>query len=665
MTEITSKNDTHDNMPIEKNSLQEAWEDVVLKNLPVKDLELVRPVVYQSWIKSKKMGLDPYSNNPPPALSGKDLEHLFKTNDSFIEIAKPVLQMIDILVGDTGFMTTLADKNGSLLVVLGKSMILKAAERNFYLPGCRRDIKHAGTNGIGLCLEIDRPIQLTGCEHYRVKHHDWTCSSAPIHGSKGNIVGAITLSGISGNQHKHTLALVSTAAETIQSELATRELNKEISRLHSVLSSIFESTAEGVIALDDNLRISDINRRALKMLNLKKTEVIGEDFAKTVKPDDLLITALNTNSYLTGTEISFNASTGDQLYICNIDPIRDTYGKDSGKLITLAEKQQVINMTKKIGGNYARYEFDSIKGDSEILKKQIELAQITAKTNSRVLLTGESGTGKELFAQAIHNYSNRHAGPFVAISCATIPKDLVESELFGYRPGAFTGARASGMLGKFELANHGTLFLDEINALPLDVQSKLLRVLQQNEINRLGDTRTISVNVRVIAATNTDLFTEVQTDNFREDLYYRINVVEIVVPPLRERQGDLDLLIEYFTEHISERMEMPKPTMTDEILEIMHAYHWPGNVRQLENCIERAVVLVQGGTIQKQHLPAQLLTEQTPISSTTTTLHDGYKKLIEAALKRCDGNASKAAKELKIARSTLYRKMEEFNISKQ
>ena len=315
MAEIKLKNNTHDSVPIEKDSLREAWEDLVLKNLPAKELELVRPVVYQSWIKSKKMGIDPYSNEPPPALSGKDFDHLFKTNKSFIEIAKPVIQMIDILVGDTGFMTTLADKDGYLLVVLGKSMILEVAKRNFYLPGCRRDIKHAGTNSIGLCIEIDRPIQLSGCEHYRVKHHDWTCSSAPIHDSKGNIIGAITLSGISGNQHKHTLALVSTAAETIESELATRELNREISRLNSVLSSIFESTAEGVIALDDNLRISDINRRALKMLHLKKTEVMGEDFIMTVKPDDLLIAALNTNSYLTSTETSFNSSTGDQLYI--------------------------------------------------------------------------------------------------------------------------------------------------------------------------------------------------------------------------------------------------------------------------------------------------------------------------------------------------------------
>ena len=660
----TSKNKIDDNRLIEKHPLQEAWERVVLKNLPIKDPELVRPVVYQSWIKSKGLGVDPYSNNPPASLSGKDLEHLFKTNASFIEIAKPVMQMIDILVGDTGFMTTLSDKNGYVLVALGKSTILEAAERNFYLPGCRRDIKHAGTNGIGLCLEINKPIQLTGCEHYRVKHHDWTCSTAPIHDNKGNIIGTITLSGISGDQHKHTLALVSTAAETIETELATRELNKEISRLNSVLYSIFESTAEGVIALDDNLRISEINHRALNFLNLKKVKVIGEDFVKTAKPDELLIAALNTNSYLTSTETCFSSSSEDQLYICKIDPIRNTDGKDIGKLITLAEKQQVINLSKKIEGNYARYEFDSIKGNSEILKKQIELAQITAKTNSRVLLTGESGTGKELFAQAIHNYSNRHAGPFVAISCATIPKDLVESELFGYRAGAFTGARAGGMLGKFELANYGTLFLDEINALPLDVQSKLLRVLQQNEINRIGDPRTIPVNVRVIAATNTDLFTEVQNANFREDLYYRVNVVEIVVPPLRDRQGDLKLLIEYFIEQISERMKMPKPTITDEILEIMQTYHWPGNVRQLENCIERAVVLAQGGTIQKQHLPVHLLTEAAPLSSTTTTLHDGYKELIEAALERCGGNASKAAKELKIARSTLYRKMEEFNISK-
>jgi len=330
----------------------------------------------------------------------------------------------------------------------------------------------------------------------------------------------------------------------------------------------------------------------------------------------------------------------------------------------LVKKRNVINIAKKFGGNYAKYEFEDIKGRDPALQKQIELAKITAKTNSKVLIFGESGTGKELFAQAIHNHSSRREGPFVAISCATIPRDLFESELFGYRPGAFTGARQDGMIGKFELAHQGSLFLDEIDALPLDIQAKLLRVLQQGEIARLGDTRSIPVDVRVIAATNTDLLSEVENNNFREDLYYRVNVVEISIPPLRERKGDLELLVSLFVDRLWKEMGINKPEVFDEVLDIFHAYDWPGNVRELENCIERAVILSQGDEITKQHLPARLVNKPTKLVCTSSTsLRDGYRDMIEAALKRNNGNASKAARELNIARSTLYRKLKEFGIT--
>jgi len=329
----------------------------------------------------------------------------------------------------------------------------------------------------------------------------------------------------------------------------------------------------------------------------------------------------------------------------------------------MAEKRQVINLAKKIGGNYAKYDFKDIKGYNPALLRQIELAKIAAKTNSRVLLLGESGTGKELFAQSIHNYSNRRNEPFVAVSCAAIPRDLIESELFGYRGGAFTGARREGQMGKFVLAHKGTLFLDDVDGLPLDLQGKLLRVLQQNEIVRLGDTRTTPVDVRVIAASNTDLILEVENSNFREDFYYRLGVVEIVIPPLRDRVGDLELLVDHIMQRQCQEMGIRKPKVSHEVYEILRNYHWPGNVRELENCIERAVLLSQGDTIRKHCLPDRIYKRSSRGRSGAMPLHQGTKELIGAALNRCDGNVSMAARELKIARSTLYRKMKEFELS--
>jgi sigma-54 dependent transcriptional regulator, acetoin dehydrogenase operon transcriptional activator AcoR len=361
-------------------------------------------------------------------------------------------------------------------------------------------------------------------------------------------------------------------------------------------------------------------------------------------------------------EIGFNSPVGQKSYICSSDPVRNTSGHILGAIITMTEKRQVINIAQKFSGNYAKYEFKDIIGNSSTFNKQIEIAKIAARTNSKVLIIGESGTGKELFAQAIHNYSHRRNEPFVAISCAAIPRDLIESELFGYKGGAFTGARREGQMGKFELANKGTLFLDEVNGLPLDLQAKLLRVLQQKEITRLGDNRTIPVDVKVIAASNIDLLSEVENKNFREDLYYRLNVVEVVIPPLRERAGDLILLINHILSRHCNEMGIKKPEISNEAIEVMRTYHWPGNVRELENCIERALLISEGSALQKEHLSMRPQKRASDFPSGPASLRQGYKEMIEGTLNRCGGNVTMAVRELGIARSTLYRKMKEFGM---
>jgi transcriptional regulator with PAS, ATPase and Fis domain len=240
---------------------------------------------------------------------------------------------------------------------------------------------------------------------------------------------------------------------------------------------------------------------------------------------------------------------------------------------------------------------------------------------------------------------------------------LIESELFGYRGGAFTGARRSGMMGKFEFANKGTLFLDEINSLPSGAQAKLLRVLQQNEIVRLGDNQPIAIDVRVIAASSVDLLEEVENHNFREDLYYRLNIVEIFIPPLRERIDDLELLIDHILKRQCEKYGFNKPALSQATLEIMKTYSWPGNIRELENSMARALMLSQGETIQPQHLPMRPRKKTAKLANERISLREGYRQIIEATLQDCGGNVSEAARQLQVARSTLYRKMNEFGIS--
>ena len=646
--------------PPSEDPLKGAWEKVVVRGLPP-GVD-IRPEVLNSWLRCREIGLDPYSENSPPDISEKKLRLLFKRNKDLIEVSKPVMEMIHISVKGTGFIITLAEKAGHVLLARGDRDILEMAGRNSYRSGSLRTIENSGTNAIGLCLEEGKPIQLTGAEHYKVQHHPWTCSSAPIYDSHKRLLGAITLSGRSTGQHRHTLALVMEAADAIESQLRERDLIEEKQGLASMLTSIFNSISDGVVSMDNQMKITNINSAASKMLKLDMEKVIGRGLDEVIEPDETLIQALRTRNYFAGIETGFTCSKGHKTFICSVDPIHNRSRKILGSIVTLAEKRQMINIAKRIGGNYAKYEFKDIKGENSGLQRQIEMAKIAAKTNSRVLITGESGTGKELFAQAIHCYSHRRREPFVAISCATIPRDLIESELFGYKGGAFTGARRDGMVGKFELANRGTLFLDEINGLPLELQAKMLRVLQQNEIMRLGDTRTIAVDVRVIAASNTDLLTEVENANFREDLYYRLNVMEILIPPLRERVGDLELLVDHIMARQCQIMEIRRPKLSGDVLDIFENYRWPGNVRELENCIERALLLSQGQTIHRHHLPERLYRKPRTPAGKEMSLQSGLKEMILSALDRCDGNVSMAARELKIARSTLYRKMTAFGL---
>ena len=623
----------------------------------------VREEISRSWLKCREIGLNPFSKNSPPTLSKGKLLNLLKNNRHLIEISKPVMDMIEISVKGTGFIITLTQEHGYVLVVRGDRDIMKMARENYYLPGCLRTNEHAGTNAIGLCLTECKPIQLTGAEHYKVQHHNWTCSSAPIYDSYKQLIGAITLSGRSSSRHKHTLALVTEAADTIQSQLRERDLIEEKNRLNLMLTSIFNSISDGVISVDNYLNITNINSSAARMLDTDAESVVGRQLEEVVHPDDPLIRALKAKKYLAGIETSFLSPSGQKNYMCRVDPIRNASGEVLGTIITMAEKRHMINIAKRLGGNYSKYEFNDIKGNSPTFQRQIELAKIAAQTNSKILIVGESGTGKELFAQAIHSCSNRKKEPFVAISCAAIPRDLIESELFGYQGGAFTGARREGMVGKFELAHKGTLFFDEIDGLPLELQAKLLRVLQQNEIMRLGDTRCIPVDVRIIAASGTDLLTEVENGNFREDLYYRLNVVEIVIPPLRERIEDIELLIDHILTRQCQEMGIERPAISDEVLEAMKAYQWPGNVRELENCVERMLLVSQGNTIRTSDLPLKPRKREARIENGVLTFRQGYKDMIEGALEQCGGNISMAAKKLNIARSTFYRKMKEFGLT--
>jgi len=343
-------------------------------------------------------------------------------------------------------------------------------------------------------------------------------------------------------------------------------------------------------------------------------------------------------------------------------------GKSVGAVISVKDFKEVRTDIYQLAHEQLKYDFKDIIGESDMIKKIIEYAKQIASTDSSILIQGESGTGKELFARALHNQGRRKDGPFIPINCAAIPESLLESELFGYDEGAFSGARKGGKPGKFELASDGTIFLDEIGDMPLHMQAKLLRVLQESAIERVGGIRSFSLNVRVIASTNQDLQNMVKKATFREDLYFRLNVMPLFVPPLRDRKNDIPILAEFFLQKYNEITKNEFKGFTDETIGLMQQYDWPGNVRELENAIQYAVNIEKEKIINPSSLPSNIK-ETIQTSNNKLTLKNRVsrfeKKLLIKALDTYGHSVdakSMIASDFGVSLPTLYRKLKDHSL---
>ncbi|GGH73950.1 sigma-54-dependent Fis family transcriptional regulator [Filimonas zeae] len=344
-----------------------------------------------------------------------------------------------------------------------------------------------------------------------------------------------------------------------------------------------------------------------------------------------------------------------------------TKGDDNDKIVPLLHRaiekaqlqKRVQELEKRVG---EKFSFKAISSKSKSIQEAISLAERVAPVDTSVLLTGETGTGKEVFAQAIHQASARAGKSFVALNCSTFSKEILESELFGHKQGAFTGA-TKDQKGLIEEANGGTLFLDEIGEMPLELQAKLLRVLETSEFIRLGDTKTTKSNFRLIAATNRDLKKESEEHRFRSDLYFRLNIFEVHLPALRERVKDIPLLTEFFVHQFAAKTNKKPPQISAEFMERLQAYHWPGNIRELKNIIERAVILLNGQELTTDQLPADVTAppvRQQPISA--FDLASMEKLHIQRVLNHTRNNKAEAARLLNIGTATLYRKIDEYGL---
>jgi transcriptional regulator with PAS, ATPase and Fis domain len=501
----------------------------------------------------------------------------------------------------------------------------------------------------------------------------------------GNLTGLLSSS---LENHTFYTGMEKALQQERRAEEAVRALNAELEKkndelalVNKRLTNFFNTVSDGVMIVDREERVIELNPAARGMLGKKAQTVLGITFGTLVDQRTSPKSGLQpTREAFSDVEIMVDSPDGACHCLASGEPILNELGEVTGGLVILRPIQQVQNLVHRFSGYFATLQFSDVIGESEGIREAVRLAKLTATTSSNVLLEGESGTGKEIFAQAIHNRSNQHNGPFIALNCGAIPRELIASELFGYEEGAFTGAKRGGKPGKFELASGGTLFLDEIGDMPLEQQSSLLRVIQEKKVARIGSDKMIAVNVRLICASNKNLLKEVERGAFRHDLFYRLNVMSITIPPLRERRSDIPLLFNHFLEKIGRDRGTKFPVNMD-VYDCLVEYAWPGNVRELQNVVERAASLAENGVVSLRQLPVELYSPlsyaeprahvpEAPPEPTRPrtreqrqkTVRESEKARIIELLNRHGGNVSKVAREMGVSRKTMYNKMRLFGI---
>lgn len=459
------------------------------------------------------------------------------------------------------------------------------------------------------------------------------------------------------------------------SEAFSKELNENV----ELLGDLFSHAYHGMAIVDDEGKIIKWDYEDL--LGYKEEEVLGKYAPDVIENTRLHIVAKTGKKEICDLQMV----NGRYLITSRIPLIRDgkvigavgtVFFKNVEELKSLVNKIDLLENTvnkykSEISQLYrTKYSFDDIITKNREMLNIRDVARKAARSHSTVLIQGESGTGKEFFAHAIHNGSQRKYGPFVTINCAAIPRELLESELFGYEEGAFTGAKKHGKMGKFELANGGSILLDEIGSMPIEMQAKLLRVLEAREFERVGGTGRIDLDVRIIASTNEDLEEQVKEGKFRQDLYYRLNVIRIKIPPLRDRIDDIPILSQNLLESLSRDLMIAVGELSPKTIDILKKHDWPGNVRELRNVIERAINIAQGDKIYPEYLPDYIL-EKADFNKHQIVEGGLLKNIVAKAevdaiikvLRECDDNKTLAAKKLGIHRTALYKKMETYNMS--
>jgi PAS domain S-box-containing protein len=622
----------------------------------------IRKCIEASKERCKSRNLDTELKYSHKIIEGAALQEVLKKNRELMELSKPFIEHLYNFVKGSNFFTILTDENGCILNVIGDEKILEEAFSIKMIPGAYMDEENIGTNAMSLVLTEKKPIQISGEDHYIKAYHRWTCSAAPIVDVNNKLIGVLDLTGYYDSVNSHTLGMVVAAVHAIEKMLEIIEYNKKLESAKIYTETIIDSIPAGIMTSDLDGNINTVNRHMLDLFGYTEEEIKQKKAYDLFEDWDNVIKAIKLKDNYLDEDVFVNSRKNVLQYNLSVYPIQDINESLNGIVYVFKEVKRVRKLANKILGRQAIYTFDKIIGNNKEFLKTIEFAKQVADSRSTILIMGESGTGKEVFAQSIHNYSERRNETFIALNCGAIPKNLIESELFGYDEGAFTGAKKNGHPGKFEIADGGTIFLDEIGEMPLDMQTRLLRVIEEGTVGRIGSTKEIVVDVRIIAATNKDLIEEVNKGNFRKDLFYRLNVLPLRLPALRDRKDDIPLLIDYFMNRISKRINKKIIEIPKDYLKELVEYDWPGNIRELENLIE---LMLNTGCMDHNHIinkRAISSENYIDIEEVELNLEKVEKEIITKALRKFSGNITNCAKALGIGRNTLYRKINKYKI---
>jgi transcriptional regulator of acetoin/glycerol metabolism len=638
--------------PIIKSARQKLLAGSDINGLPVPK-QLTR-----SWARSQAAGLLPNGRLPyVEHLTQHELQHTLVRNHDLINHSKPIMEYLFEQVRDTQSMVVLADRRGILVHTMGDPIFVDRADKVSLNPGSSWNETQRGTNAIGLALADSSSVEVHGAEHFLDRNSFLTCAASPIFSARGELLGILDISGHQKIRQSHTLGLVKTAACMVENRLLTATYKKNLRlHLHSLEEGI-GSVAESVLALSEDGWILGANRQAQQLLGLS--------------PLDLGSTQL------------------EQLFDCKLEHILQIASRQSDQSFVLPLKNGK-NLFAKLYGKISQIKLPPVNPVKTPTKDALDLLNTgdnkwhLAETKARkiagksipLLILGESGVGKELFAKAVHESSSLAKKPFVAINCAALPEHLIESELFGYKAGAFTGAQKEGSMGLIRQAHEGTLFLDEIGDMPLALQARLLRVLQERQVSPLGGGKPVPVTFSLICATHKNLIQACETGSFRSDLYYRINGLTVHLPALRERTDFTELTHQLLQQHASNHIL----SISSAVMKALQSYAWPGNLRQYNNLLRTCCAMLDPHEteIDWQHLPDDMLELLQPMLNAknenlalslldahfafnkdmnSTTLAHLSIQAMQKAIQVANGNLSEAARALGISRQTLYRKL--------